>query len=46
MYNVRSANCFFTYYDTVPSFHLEIDPRGGLMSIYEKEGGEALCTCA
>ena len=26
--------------------HLEINPRGGEMSIYEKEwGGEALCTC-
>ena len=26
--------------------HLEIDPRGGEMSIYKKEEGEALCTCA
>ena len=24
--------------------YLEIDPRGGKISIYEKEGGEALCT--
>ena len=29
---------------TIAGLHLEIDPRGGEMSIYEKEGGEALCT--
>ena len=30
----------------VSRLHLEIDPRGGEMSIYEKRGGKALCTCA
>ena len=27
--------------NVLPGVHLEIDPRGGKMSIYEKEGGEA-----
>ena len=31
--------CFISY--TYTGLHLEIDPRGGEMSIY----GEALCTC-
>ena len=26
---------------SLPGLHLEIDPRGGKMSIYEKEGGRS-----
>ena len=28
-------------HDGGPGLHLEIDPRGGEMSIYEKEGGRS-----
>ena len=31
---------------TLTGLHLEIYPMGGEMSIYEKEGDEAICTCA
>ena len=32
---------FVVVYKHVTGLHLEIDPRGGEMSIYEKEGGRS-----